>query len=485
MSKREKYFEALRKQKLDTVRWSIGAGGQSPGLRDDDGYTAIMICAQGNLHKALRMLCDHVRRAREKELMDLTDGEGEGRTALMMAAHNGHVEACQELLDAGCNYRAKCRKGMTAADYARKKGHDELAARIDRGGESEEEDTDDDDDVDPNAPEGETATQRSKRKKKELEALERRGGDSGDKKQQEATQKKAEQEAKRLEAEANRPTPCWAEVEKAIAGDLKELALEDDGGDLALAAVPTGEEVDPATWWAISVNNLKISMRAKLTVLPAAVARLSGLRTLILSDNSLTSLPAEIGELSQLRVLEAERNQITSIPDEIANCKNLENVRVGYNKITDLSALADCDNLVTLVVDGNALDSLESLNLQKKQRLVTLSAKKNGIKSVPADLGKCQLLAEIFLNDNNIPSETVNKAYEGGRTIIDVMKDGEVVLVMNTTEGGQAIEDSRSMRNVALMDKVPYFTTAAAAHAAARAMVSRTEGDLGVRALQD
>ena len=100
MSKREKYFEALRKQKLDTVRWSIGAGGQSPGLRDDDGYTAIMICAQGNLHKALRMLCDHVRRAREKELMDLTDGEGEGRTALMMAAHNGHVEACQELLDA-------------------------------------------------------------------------------------------------------------------------------------------------------------------------------------------------------------------------------------------------------------------------------------------------------------------------------------------------------------------------------------------------
>jgi len=402
MSKREKYFEALRKQKLDTVRWSIGAGGQSPGLRDDDGYTAIMICAQGNLHKALRMLCDFVRRAREKELMDLTDGDGEGRTALMMAAHNGHVEACQELLDAGCNYRAKCRKGKTAADYARGNGHDELAARIDRGGESEEEDTDDDDDVDPDAPEGETATQRSKRKKKELEALERRGGDSGDKKQQEATRKKAEREAERLEAEANRPTPCWPEVEKAIAGDLKELALEDDGGDLALAAVPTGEEVDPATWWAISVNNLKISMRAKLTVLPAAVARLSGLRTLILSDNSLTSLPGEIGELSQLRVLEAERNQIASIPDEIANCKNLENVRVGYNKITDLSALADCDNLVTLVVDGNALDSLESLNLQKKQRLVTLSAKKNGIESVPADLGKCQLLAEIFLNDNKI-----------------------------------------------------------------------------------
>ena len=65
------------------------------------------------------------------------------------------------------------------------------------------------------------------------------------------------------------------------------------------------------------------------------------------------------------------------------------------------------------------------------------------------------------------------------------MKDGEVSLVMNTTEGTQAIEDSRSMRNVTLMDKIPYFTTAAAAHAAALAMVSRKEGDLGVRSLQE
>ena len=402
MSKRDKYFEALRKQKLDTVRWSIGAGGQSPGLRDDDGYTAIMICASGNLHKALRMLCDHVRRAREKEQMDLTDGDGDGRTALMMAAHNGHHEACQELLDAGCNYRLKCRKGMTAADYARKRSHVELAARIDRGGESEEEDTDEDEEIDPDAPEGETATQRSKRKKKELEAIERRGGDGGDKKQQEAEDRKAQAEAARQEQEANCPTPVWPEVGKAIAGDLKELALEDDGGDSALAAVPGGLEVDPATWWAISVNNLKISMRAKLTVLPPSVARLSALRTLILSDNSLTALPAEIGKLSQLRVLEAERNAIESIPDEIARCKNLENIRLGYNEITDLSPLSDCDNLVTLVVDGNALESLESLNLPGKQRLVTLSAKKNAIESVPGDLGKCQLLAEIFLNDNKI-----------------------------------------------------------------------------------
>ncbi|MEO0700511.1 MAG: carbamoyl-phosphate synthase large subunit [Pseudomonadota bacterium] len=89
-----------------------------------------------------------------------------------------------------------------------------------------------------------------------------------------------------------------------------------------------------------------------------------------------------------------------------------------------------------------------------------------------------------FLTENGIDSDVVNKAYEGGRTIVDVMKDGLVQLVMNTTEGAQAVEDSRSMRNVALMDKIPYFTTAAAAHAAALAMKSAKEGEIGVRSLQ-
>lgn len=78
----------------------------------------------------------------------------------------------------------------------------------------------------------------------------------------------------------------------------------------------------------------------------------------------------------------------------------------------------------------------------------------------------------------------VNKAYEGGRTIVDIMKDGMVSLVLNTTEGAQAVEDSRSMRSVALYDKIPYFTTLAASHAAALAMKASREGELGVRSLQ-
>jgi len=55
--------------------------------------------------------------------------------------------------------------------------------------------------------------------------------------------------------------------------------------------------------------------------------------------------------------------------------------------------------------------------------------------------------------------------------------------VFNTTDSSQAISDSRDIRRVALMDKIPYFTTAAAAISAVAAMKARDEG-YGVRTLQ-
>ncbi len=89
-----------------------------------------------------------------------------------------------------------------------------------------------------------------------------------------------------------------------------------------------------------------------------------------------------------------------------------------------------------------------------------------------------------WLTENGVECEIVNKVYEGGRTIVDRLKDGHISLVFNTTEGAQAVEDSRDIRAVALYDKIPYFTTAAASHAAALAMLARSEGDIGVRSLQ-
>ena len=96
----------------------------------------------------------------------------------------------------------------------------------------------------------------------------------------------------------------------------------------------------------------------------------------------------------------------------------------------------------------------------------------------------CTRGTAAWLAQNGVACDVVNKVYEGGLTIVDRLKDGHIALVMNTTEGSQAVEDSRDIRAVALYDKIPYFTTAAASHAAALAMRAREEGDVGVRALQ-
>ena len=89
-----------------------------------------------------------------------------------------------------------------------------------------------------------------------------------------------------------------------------------------------------------------------------------------------------------------------------------------------------------------------------------------------------------FLEKSGIKSVIVNKVYEGRPNIVDQIKNGEIVLIFNTTSGAQAIDDSRSMRTSALMDGIPYFTPLAAIHAAAFAIKARGQDDIGVRALQ-
>ncbi len=89
-----------------------------------------------------------------------------------------------------------------------------------------------------------------------------------------------------------------------------------------------------------------------------------------------------------------------------------------------------------------------------------------------------------FLKDQGLEAELVRKVLEGRPHIVDAMKNGEVQLVFNTTEGRQSLEDSFSLRRTALMMKIPYYTTAAGALAAARAIGAAMDGTLEVRALQ-
>jgi carbamoyl-phosphate synthase large subunit len=89
-----------------------------------------------------------------------------------------------------------------------------------------------------------------------------------------------------------------------------------------------------------------------------------------------------------------------------------------------------------------------------------------------------------FLAESGVAAEKVNKVLEGRPHIVDRIKNGEVQLVFNTTEGATALADSRSLRRAALLHKVPYYTTLSGAVAAAQGIKAHLGGDLEVRALQ-
>jgi len=87
------------------------------------------------------------------------------------------------------------------------------------------------------------------------------------------------------------------------------------------------------------------------------------------------------------------------------------------------------------------------------------------------------------LREHGIDCTLVNKVYEGRPHIVDMIKNDEISLIINTTEGKQAISDSYTIRAAALQHKVSYTTTIAGAKATCMALKSQSENE--VNRLQD
>jgi len=89
-----------------------------------------------------------------------------------------------------------------------------------------------------------------------------------------------------------------------------------------------------------------------------------------------------------------------------------------------------------------------------------------------------------FFEESGIAVERINKVLEGRPHIVDAMKNGDIQLVFNTTEGAQAVADSYTLRRAALTHAIPYYTTVAGARAAVMAIARLREGSLDVAPLQ-
>ncbi|MCX7356855.1 MAG: carbamoyl-phosphate synthase large subunit [Alphaproteobacteria bacterium] len=90
-----------------------------------------------------------------------------------------------------------------------------------------------------------------------------------------------------------------------------------------------------------------------------------------------------------------------------------------------------------------------------------------------------------YLIEQGLTIQKTNKVAEGRPHIVDAMKNGEVQLLFNTTEGAQSYRDSYSIRRTALVQNIPYYTTVSGARAAIQAIrLLKSGAPLGVRALQ-
>jgi len=89
-----------------------------------------------------------------------------------------------------------------------------------------------------------------------------------------------------------------------------------------------------------------------------------------------------------------------------------------------------------------------------------------------------------YLLASGLPVRIVNKVMEGRPHIVDEMKNGQISLVFNTTDGAQALSDSASIRKTALQLKITCCTTMAGAAAVTQAIQSLKSGSLEVAPLQ-
>ncbi|HYD17955.1 MAG TPA: carbamoyl-phosphate synthase large subunit [Patescibacteria group bacterium] len=90
------------------------------------------------------------------------------------------------------------------------------------------------------------------------------------------------------------------------------------------------------------------------------------------------------------------------------------------------------------------------------------------------------------LVEAGIRARKVNKVHEGQPHVIDSMINGDIALMLNTTDGPQAVVDDFNLRRAALQNKIPYYTTIPGAKAAVDAIASlRQSGPFDVKSLQE
>ena len=118
---------------------------------------------------------------------------------------------------------------------------------------------------------------------------------------------------------------------------------------------------------------------------------------------------------------------------------------------------------VDLSHSGKVLISIRDADKSKLPELARMLVDKNY--QIVATKGTARVIAAA-----GIACDVVCKVNEGRPNTVDMIKNDQIQLIVNTTEGSRAISDSFTMRREALQHRIPYYTTMAGARAACFAL---------------
>ncbi len=90
-----------------------------------------------------------------------------------------------------------------------------------------------------------------------------------------------------------------------------------------------------------------------------------------------------------------------------------------------------------------------------------------------------------YFESKGVAATRINKVLEGRPHVVDAIKNGDIALVLNTTETRSSESDSKSIRQTAVMQRVPYYTTLPGIISVIKAIAARKSNAIEVRPLQD
>ncbi|MEH2196584.1 MAG: leucine-rich repeat protein, partial [Nostoc sp.] len=140
----------------------------------------------------------------------------------------------------------------------------------------------------------------------------------------------------------------------------------------------------------------------QITQIPEAIAKLTNLTQLHLSDNQITQIPEAIAKLTNLRELHLRANEITQIPEAIAKLTNLRELHLRANEITQIpEAIANLTNLTQLDLSSNQITQIPEA-ISNLTNLTQLFLSSNKITQIPEAIANLTNLTDLFLHNNQI-----------------------------------------------------------------------------------